>query len=314
MATPEEYGKKGTPLQHTRQSMILERLNNGMDLSITELAREFDVSTKTLQRDFDKLNTILPGQIERADDGRRYRKSKRHRANNDGEIIIEMIDSLVRGIGGNIYTKAHRLLTELRTHIDRPFYTRIDVEDISDKLELVALLEKAMAEQRAVTLTYHRWYDGEADKTYADVYPLKIVVYNGFWYLLAEHEGYSKKFYLKEIHTCEIQDDTFIPNKDILERMEDSINVWFEPKNEPFEVILWLDKDAVFYFERKPIAKSQKLYKKPDGTAELVVKITSEEEIFPVVKFWLPTVRILEPETLQEKFETMLKRYLQGGA
>ena len=92
--------------------------------------------------------------------------------------------------------------------------------------------------------------------------------------------------------------------------MENSLNIWFAPNNDPFEVTLWLNEDAVVYFERKPIAKNQKLYKKPDGTAELVVKITHEEEIYPIVKFWLPTVRILEPEYMQEKFETMLQEYL----
>jgi predicted DNA-binding transcriptional regulator YafY len=310
MATPEEYGKKGTPLQHTRQSMILERLNNGMALSITELAREWDVSTKTLQRDFDKLNTMLPGQIERADDGKRYRKSKNYTAYNDGEIIIEMLDSLVRSIGGATYTKAHKLLSELKSHIDKPFYARIDVEDISDKFEIVATLEKAMAEKRAITIDYHRWYDDDGNKSYKDVHPLKIVVYNGFWYLLAEHDGYFKKFYLKEIHTCDFEDHTFTPDKKIIDQMENSVNVWFEPNNEPFEVTLWLDTDVVVYFERKPIAKNQKLYKKSDGTAELIVKITHKEEIFPIVKFWLPTVRIIEPEHLQESFETMLKDYL----
>jgi predicted DNA-binding transcriptional regulator YafY len=192
MATPEEYGKKGTPLQHTRQSMILDRLNNGMELSITELSREWGVATKTLQRDFDKLNTMLPGQIERADDGKRYRKAKNYTAHNDGEIIIEMLDSIVQGIGGPTYTKAHKLLSELKTHIGKPFYARIDVEDISGQFELVTKLEKAMAEKRAVTLEYHRWYDDNGDKTYKDVHPFKIVVYNGFWYLLAEHDGYLR--------------------------------------------------------------------------------------------------------------------------
>ena len=92
--------------------------------------------------------------------------------------------------------------------------------------------------------------------------------------------------------------------------MEKSINVWFSASTEPFEVILWLDTDAVVYFERKPITKNQKLYKKPDGTAELVIKITDEEEILPVLKFWLPKVRVLDPIYIQEDFEQMLAEYL----
>jgi len=311
MATPEEYGKKGNPLQNTRQTWILDRLNNGIELSITELSKEWDVSTKTLQRDFDKLNKMLPGQIERADDGKKYRKAKNYTAQNDGDIIIEMIDSMVRDIGGATYTKAHKLLTELKAHIDKPFYARVDVEDVSDKFDLITKIERAMAEKRAITLEYHRWYDEQgSDKIYNDVHPLKIVVYNGFWYLLTEYEGGSRKFYLKEIKSCTIEDTTFRPNQKILDSMENSLNIWFAPGNEPFEVTLWLDTDAVVYFERKPIVKNQKLYKKSDGTAELIVKVTHEEEIYPIVKFWLPAVRILEPEYMQEEFESMLQEYL----
>jgi len=311
MATPEEYGRNGTPLSTTRQTRILERLNNGEALSITELASKWDVSTKTLQRDFDKLKVMLPGQIERADDGKKYRKTKNYTAQNDGEVIIEMLDSMVRDIGGATYTKGHKLLTELKTYIDKPFYARMDVEDVSEKFELITQLERAMKDKQAVTLEYHRWYDeSHENKEYRDVHPLKIVIYNGFWYLLTEHNGYFKKFYLKEIKLCTIEKQTFKLDKKILERMEESINIWFDPNTKPFEVTLWLDTDAVVYFERKPIAKSQKLYKKPDGTAELFVKITHEEEIYPILKFWLPKVRIVDPLEMQERFEEMLRKYL----
>ena len=311
MATPTERGITGKPLASTRQTWILERLNNGEELSITELAREWGVTTKTLQRDFDKLSVMLPNQFERADDGKKYKKSKNYTAQNDGEIIIEMLDSIVRDIGGATYTKAHKLLTELKPHIDKPFYARVDVEDVSDKFAIITQLEKAIADKTSLSLVYHRWYDEDiTDKAYKDVHPLKIVIYNGFWYLLAEHEGHSKKFYLKEIKTCTEEEGNFTPNSKILESMEKSINIWFSPKTEPFEVTLWLDTDAVVYFERKPITANQLLYKKPDGTAELVIKITNEEEILPVLKFWLPKVRILEPVEIQEKFEKMLSKYL----
>ncbi len=311
MATPIERGITGKPLPNTRQTWILERLNNGEELSITKLSEEWGITTKTLQRDFDKLSVLLPNQIERASDGKKYKKSKNYTAQNDGEIIIEMLDSIVRDIGGATYTKAHKLLTELKPHIDRPFYARVDVEDVSDKFTVISQLEKAIAHKQSLSLVYHRWYDEDSiDKNYQDVHPLKIVIYNGYWYLLAEHNGYSKKFYLKEIQSCTEEDNTFIPNPKIIESMEKSINVWFSPNTEPFEVILWLDTDAVVYFERKPITKNQKLYKKPDGTAELVVKITDEEEILPVLKFWLPKVRVIHPIEIQESFEKMLSKYL----
>jgi predicted DNA-binding transcriptional regulator YafY len=86
--------------------------------------------------------------------------------------------------------------------------------------------------------------------------------------------------------------------------------VWFSTSAEPYEVILWVDPEVVTYFERKPIVKNQKLYKKSDGSAEMVLKITSEEEIYPILKFWMPTLRVIEPIWIQEKFTEMLTQYL----
>ena len=138
------------------------------------------------------------------------------------------------------------------------------------------------------------------------------MLFDGFWYLLTEHDGYNKKFYLKEITKCQTQQTGFKIPRELNDRIENALNIWFDPQKEPFEVTLWLDTDAVVYFERKPIAKNQRLYKKPDGTAELFVKITDKKEIFPVLKYWLPNVRVLEPEELQKDFEAMLDEYMKG--
>lgn len=43
-----------------RLANILTKLNMGYQLSIKELAFEFGVSTRTISRDFDRLNTYLP--------------------------------------------------------------------------------------------------------------------------------------------------------------------------------------------------------------------------------------------------------------
>lgn len=43
-----------------RLANILTKLNMGCHLSVKELASEFGVSTRTISRDFDRLNTYLP--------------------------------------------------------------------------------------------------------------------------------------------------------------------------------------------------------------------------------------------------------------
>ena len=63
-------------LQHQRHNIILERLQNGETLSITQLAKEWGIITKTVQRDFEKLTEGNYG-IVRAEDGKRFVLSKK---------------------------------------------------------------------------------------------------------------------------------------------------------------------------------------------------------------------------------------------
>lgn len=312
MAILADHGSRGNPLQHKRHAEILERLENGEELSIGELAKEWGVDPKTIQRDFDKLKQIYPGRVERGEDKKRYRKPISRRAQNDGDMVIEMLESMVKDMGVDFYKKAHPLLERLQRQIKSPFYTRLDVEDIGSKFDIVMQLEKAIDQKREVTLSYTP-YDDKEPKSYTNVQPIKVIVYEGFWYLLAQHDNYTKKFYLKAVHSCDITDSTFKHNSKIIDRLENSINVWFSTSSEPYEVILWVDPEVVTYFERKPIVKNQKIYKKSDGSAEMVLKITSEEEIYPILKFWMPTLRVIEPIWIQEKFTEILTQYLKDS-
>jgi len=294
--------------QHQRHNIILERLQNGETLSITELAREWNTTTKTVQRDFDKLMQGNYG-IVRAEDGKRFTLTKKLTTSKSAETAIKMLDSLSSDIGGEFYTKAQSALHKLQQYIDSPFYTRIDVENISNKLDLVEDLECAIAKQKMIRFAYKRWYRPNEIKSYEEVKPYKIIIFDGFWYLLTQYKDHYIKFYLKEIRDLQILDKTFVHNSQLLGRMDKAINIWFNPKAEPFDVTLLLEASSIVYFERKPI-KGQYLKKNHDGTAELTLSVTDKKEIFEILKKWLPQVKVIEPSEIQNEFEKMLKSYL----
>ena len=294
--------------QYQRHNIILERLQNGETLSITELAREWKIITKTVQRDFEKLTKGNYG-IVRAEDGKRFTLAKQQYTSKSADTAIKMLDSLSSDIGGEFYTKAQVALHKLQRYIESPFYTRIDVENISNKLDLVEDLEYAISKQKSISFSYKRWYKPDEIKTYENVKPYKIIIFDGFWYLLSQYKDHYIKFYLKEIRDIKILDQTFVQEEKVLDRMNKALDIWFDPKAEPFDVTLLLDRNAIVYFERKPI-KGQYMKKNSDSTAELTVSITNKEEIFTVLKKWLPQIRVIEPAELQEEFEDMMKRYL----
>ena len=297
-------------LQHQRHNIILERLGNGETLSIAELAEEWGILTKTLQRDFKKLMEGNYGII-RADDGKRFILSQRQHTSKDANTAIKMLDSLSADIGGEFYTKAQATLNKLQHHIESPFYTRIDVENISSKLDLIEDLEEAISRQKMITFSYKTLKEPNEIKTYENAKPYKIIIFDGFWYLLAEYHGHIIKFYLKEIRNIKIQSQTFKQDEEVLDRLNKALGFWFNPKAEPFEVTLLLDHEVIVYFRRNPINR-QRLKPNPDGTAELTVTVTDKREIFDLLKKWLPQVRVIEPEELQMEFEGILEKYLRS--
>lgn len=311
MAILADRGLTGKPLQHKRHAEIFERLNNGEELSISSLANEWGVDPKTIQRDFDKLKQMYPEKLERSEDKKKYRKAINRKSQNDGDLIIEMLESMVKDIGVDFYKKAHPLLERLQRQIKSPFYTRLDVEDIGNKLDIILKIEKALEENREVVLSYTPYNEKNA-KTYSNVRPLKMIVYEGYWYLLSQHDGHTKKFYIRSIHSCKSTDIFFKREAKIIDRLENALNIWFATDVEPYEVRLWVQKEIVTYFKRKPITKNQKLYMQNDGSAELILKVTNDEEIYPILKYWLPMIRVIEPVHIQEKFNETLSNYLKS--
>ncbi len=297
--------------QHQRHNIILERLQNGETLSITELAAEWNTTTKTVQRDFEKLREGNYGII-RADEVKRFTINRDNNTYKSTSTDIKMIDSLSSDIGGEFYTKAQTALHKLQKQIESPFYTRIDVEDISNRLDLVEDLELAISTQRIITFDYSRSQNQGSYKTYNNVKPYKIIIFDGFWYLLGQYKEYFIKFYLREIRRVEISQKYFHKSNNILDRMEKAIDIWFDPSVEPFDVTLLLDSSAIIYFERKPV-KGQYLKKNMDGTAELTISVTHKAEIFSILRKWLPQIRVIEPYSLQKEFDDVLRKYLSSN-
>ena len=81
---------------------------------------------------------------------------------------------------------------------------------------------------------------------------------------------------------------------------------------DPYKVILSISKEIAKYFQRKPISKTQKvesLY--ADGSMDISIEITNDNEIIPVVKYWLPHIKVLEPKRIEERIAEDLGLYLK---
>ena len=293
----------------TRLTIILSRLNDGEALSVKALAEEFNVSDRTIQRDFNERLISFPVYQDKKkwkmQDGFRLEKS----SSVEEAVVLDIMEKLMEGAGRTFSTKANKLLSKIKNETLNPIYAKLDMEDIGDKLIEVQELEIAISTRKQIKCDY----DFEGYRKELDLKPLKIANYEGFWYLIAldSRNDILKKYYLKSIKNIQLSEETFKSTTKLDRLLENSISIWFSQNTEPYRVVLNISKEVAKYFKRKPISKSQiteSVYE--DGSMDLSVEITNDMEIIPFVKYWIPHIKVLEPQRIHETIKQDLKDYI----
>ena len=296
----------------TRLTIILSKLNDGEALSVIELAKEFNVSTKTIQRDFNE-RLVLSFPIYK-DNHKKWRMQEGYRIEKstsvEDAVVLDIMQKLIEGAGNKFSSKANKLLSKIKNQSLNPIYAKLDMEDIGDKLKEIQQLESAIKEKREISCFY-------AFEDYTKelvLKPLKIANYDGFWYLIAldSRNDILKKYYLKNIKQITVLDTTFKSTPKLDKLLDNSISVWFREEVPPYKVTLNISAEVAKYFKRKPISKSQVIEElHQDGSMVVSVEITDDMEIIPFVKYWMPHIRILKPASIKETIQKDLEEYLR---
>ena len=143
------------------------------------------------------------------------------------------------------------------------------------------------------------------------VEPYKLVHHHGCWYLAAVRKGVLRAYRLSRIelspHPHELLG--FKPDVAILTQLEDEESIWFGQEKQ--EVILTVHADVALHFQQRQLLPEQQVIKKlDDGGLLLSSRITHITQILPLVRYWIPHLKIVNPEGLQDEMEHELKEYL----
>lgn len=298
-------GRQNTSEMVDRILSIVSRLLQGEALSTTQLANEWDADIQKPQRDIRKIRGYLP--LEKTDDA--WKLQKRAQLNEEDLQAIEIMESFVESQGAEFAARARRLLNSISEPDINTFYAKLNMEDISSHTQEVSLLESAIKEKRQITCKYAK--DGRVNTI--ETQPLKLVNDQGYWYLVSFSPKHQciKKYHLKSISEVYVTDRAFKVSEDIDTLIDNAINIWFSEEYDPFEVRLFVEKEHAKYFYRKPIGKTQQIEPHADGSIDVLITITHEMEVIPLIKSWMPNVMVLEPEWLVEMIEDDVKLFLE---
>lgn len=275
----------------TRLVQILLKLNNGEALCARELAEEFNVSVRTIQRDLKHFESLL------LKEGNLYRLEpnslgKLNLKNLQDFVALSGIENLFPSIDCNF----------LKTALKAPIYlVKNQGYEHWTNAQLFNTLSLAVKNHRILTFDY-------AQKP-RNAKPYKLVNNYGVWYLLAEENHQLKNFTLSKISNLATSDEGFQPSQKLLEQIKQNRNLWFAKKES--EAILQINSEAFAYFFRKPILSNYTILEKSDASLTLSTKFAYDDEILHLVQQWIPYIQILSPQSLQDKLRENLEKYLK---
>jgi len=275
---------------------ILNILYSGGYVTIKGLIDEYGMSERTASR---YLNEYLPDAgfpIEKV--GRKFRL-----ANKNPEITgaIEAIENFAKEAG--FYSDIKDFIKTIKQN-SLSTYMKLHIENIGDYIKEINLIENAIKQKRTIKFTYDNGFEYE-------VKPLKIANFEGYWYLLALDGEKYKSFHIKSMKNITKTDNSFEISPTFLEKLDNAINVWFEPDKEPFKVVLKADEYATKFLKRIPLNPTQRELETLSDGSLFEIKITHKMEIKRFIKSFLPQIKVIEPKWLDEEIKEEIKEYLK---
>lgn len=286
-----------------RLSQVLIKLNQGDSLDPQSLAEEFGVNLRTIQRDLNVRFACLP--LIRS--GGRYRLDDHYL----GKLTIKDVEQFATMSG------VSKLFPQLTDRFLRDvFSSRTSgawmvkghhYEDLHGQSELFAELERAIVGHHHVQFTYNKAV-GQS-KLRQQVEPYKLVNHKGIWYLAAWDGDRLKSFSVAKVEGLRIEQTNFLPRPHVDIDLANSDSIWLGTNRE--RVLLRISGQVASYFKRRKLIADQLIEEELDGGDILVsTTVAHANEVLPILRYWIPHIRVLEPLEFQQQLEAGLVDYL----
>ena len=296
-----------------RLFFILNQLDSRKRASSAELAREFNVSLRTVQRDIVLLNTTGFPIISSEKGYHSFMEGfslKKMMLTREEASLLSFLHDISKSLGEKFEDSFSSILKKVVSkEQDSAFYVKLpEGSKISKDFPYIKELEEAVKDNNKIVLHY-KTLEKEGDYK---VCPLKITFFDGFWYLLSQVDckEWLRTFRLDNIQGVEMLNEYFTLPKNINTILNESVNIWFSEKKDK-KVVLKVDKEAANYFKQQTYFPLQKITKENrDGSLRIETMICHNEEIIYTILRWIPHVHVIEPKYLKKEIKGKIVEYL----
>lgn len=334
-------------------NLLLALQTRGDGIPLRELADRFDVSERTIQRDFETLQELgFPIEHEADEQGKRFWRMP-HDFFRQGPFVISLTEAISLHLaeeflcplaGTHLAEGLDTLLAKIRKILPDPamrHFARLDEilivrrtgkTNYAAKAHIVRVLELCARERLTVEISYHALWRGEQYATRVD--PYGLVFYEGDLFLVGRsHRADALRvFKVARIHEANHTNDRFDrPDEfDLEAHFRTSFGI-VRSQGDAIEIaVRFTGTGAALVGERK-WHESQRLYE-PDEVSATLFEIQSPETDTLIATFRLSDVtefkrwilgfgcaaEILRPDWLRSEMATELaaaaRRYAPPGA
>lgn len=286
------YYMNGHEVMVQRITVIIAELYLHGFVSRQKLMDEFNISERTLYRDLNRLGD---------------------RISHNGNGIYSLAPA---------YTKHHSLkelqklvsilgmeeLFPTKKIFSQPDFSSFSIRSLPGDPEAKRILEnnysqfdKAIREKKICSFQYK----GKC----RIVKPYKLINIKSVWYLGAVENGNVKGFQLAKINWLKLTNENFIPELHIIKYFIEEDDVWFTLEKQSVQVKV--AADVSYYFQRRNVLPAQKLIQQePNGDLIVQTEMAHENQLFPLLRYWLPHLTIVSPISLQLRFYQQLNQHI----
>lgn len=308
---------------------IHQAIQSGKFPNASTLARELEVSTKSIHRDIEFMRDRLDLPIEY--DPARFGYGYTGEVGafptlqiTEGELFALLVaEKALQQYRGTSFEKP--LLSALRkmeqslpetisfnlADIEQTISFRTRAEQMLD-LEIFDALAKATARRQQIELAYRKPGRPQAEHRTVDPYHLANI--NGEWYLFAfDHLRKDvRTFVPARIRSVKTTGRTFQPPRkfSLDQRLRGSFGV--HSGQGQYDVVIQFDSGVADYIREKRWHESQELRDLKDGGVELRLTLSSLSEVERWVLSWGGNARVLRPEELAEAVRQAAQKILRG--
>lgn len=279
----------------TRLSIILTKLNSGETFTIEDLMSEFNVAKRTIQRDLNERFSYLPIKKENGVYSlEEYCLGKLNFNDIKNFASLSGLKDLYPNLDNNF------IVDLLNTKINQTYIIKgHQYEDLSSKTKEFKQVNIAIVVNNTISCTYN-------NKTRL-LNPYRLINTEGIWYLAAVENNTLKTYTFSKLLDIKDTIKTFKLNDEFLNTINENKATWFSETI--IEVVLQIDGKVAEYFKRRDLLPKQKILKTTEDHLIVSTQVSYDEEILKLVRYWIPSIKIVSPLYLQKKLSKQLKYY-----